>query len=212
MADPAFTDPRWVTDVPAGQSPGGSPAVPASPPPPPAADRRRRGSKALFEWFVIIVATVLVTLVVKTFLVQAFYIPTGSMAPTLKPGDRVLVTKALYSVNRGDVIVFKKPPTDHSPGATDDLIKRVIGLPGDRVSGRGGYVYIDGRKLDEHWLPAVDQGVTSAFGPDTVAQGEYFVMGDNRTNSEDSRFIGDIPASTIVGKTFVRIWPPLSMF
>ena len=168
--------------------------------------RNGRGWQTVVEWVVIIAATVLVTLLVKTFLIQAFYIPSGSMEPTLKPGDRVLVAKTLYSIHRGDIIVFKKPPSDHAPGVSD-LIKRVIGLPGDRISAHGGDVYVNGHQLNESWLPKVDRNVTSTFGPDKIPKGEYFVMGDNRTNSDDSRFIGDIPAKLIVGKMFIKIWP-----
>jgi len=212
MADPAVSDPRRAADVPTGAAPGasssGSPPAHLARPPHPA--RPRRGSRAAVEWLVIIVATVLATLVIKAFLFQAFYIPSGSMEPTLKPGDRVLVTKAFYTLHRGDVVVFKKPPADVSPGVTD-LIKRVVGLPGDQVSAHGGYVYVDGRKIDEHWLPRVDRGVTSSFGPDTVPRGDYFVMGDNRTDSDDSRFIGPIPDNLVVGKTFVKIWPLTSL-
>jgi signal peptidase I len=167
--------------------------------------RSGRGSRTLIEWLLIIGVTIVVTLVVKALLFQAFFIPSGSMEPTLKPGDRVLVAKTAYTIHRGDIIVFKKPPTDNAD--ISDLIKRVIGLPGDTISARGGYVYIDGRKLAEPWLPKVDQGVTSAFGPEKVPSGDYFVMGDNRTNSDDSRFIGPIPKSLVVGKMFLRIWP-----
>ena len=213
MVDPAVSDPRRAIDVPSGDvSP--LPAVTGAPAPPVAARRGRgRGSRAAIEWAVIIAATVLATLLIKAFLFQAFFIPSGSMEPTLKPYNRVLVAKALYTLHRGDIIVFKKPPADTTPGITD-LIKRVIGLPGDQISARGGHVYINGTELNEHWLPKVDQGVTSNFGPETVPKNDYFVMGDNRTDSDDSRFIGPIPKNLIVGKTFIRIWPlsELSLF
>ncbi len=187
--------------------PPGSPPRPPPPVPSPPAHRAGGGPrKALIEWTIIIAATVVVVLLLKTFLVQAFFIPSGSMEPTLKPGDRVLVAKAGMSIHRGDIIVFKKPPTDTTAGI-DDLIKRVIGLPGDQVSAEGGYVYIDGKKLGEHWLPRVDRGITTNVRPQTVPPNEYFVLGDNRINSDDSRFIGDIPGRLVVGKAFVRIWP-----
>jgi signal peptidase I len=183
----------------------GAPSVApeGDPHPSPGPSRRRR---ALTEWGVIIAVTVVLVILLKTFVVQAFFIPSGSMEPTLRPGDRVLVAKVGVSIHRGSIIVFKKPASDPAPGI-DDLIKRVIGLPGDRISARRGYVYVDGRRLDESWLPAVDQGVTGDLRPQTVPPGTYFVLGDNRTNSDDSRFIGDIPKRLVVGVTFMRIWP-----
>jgi signal peptidase I len=184
-------------------SPSGSPR-PGGPAQP--LDRRAQRRRAATEWGVIIVVTVVLVLLLKTFVVQAFYIPSGSMEPTLKPHDRVLVAKVGVGVHRGSIIVFKKPATDPTPGITD-LIKRVIGLPGDHVSAHDGYVYIDGKRLDESWLPQIDQGVTGDLKPQTVPPGTYFVLGDNRTNSDDSRFIGDIPQRLVVGVTILRIWP-----
>jgi signal peptidase I len=208
VADPALSDPRRAIELPGGSASGS--AAPPGTAAPTVGAPRRRGSKAAIEWGVIIVITVLATLLIKAFLFQAFYIPSGSMEPTLKPGDRVLVAKAFYTIHRGDVVVFKKPPTDNTPGITD-LIKRVIGLPGDTIQAQGGRVYIDHKELNEPWLPQVDQGVTATFGPDVVPQGDYFVLGDNRTDSDDSRFIGPIPKDLIIGKTFVRIWPISSL-
>lgn len=172
----------------------------------------------------VIVATVLVTLLVKTYVVEAFYIPSASMESTLHIGDRVLVDKLsydLHGVHRGDIVVFKKPPADTTPGP-GDLIKRIIGLPGETVSARGGYVDINGKQLNETWLPKAMQGKTCneqtsqpnnclPFGPVTVPKGDYFVFGDNRTDSSDSRVFGPISGNLIVGKAFVLIWP-LSRF
>jgi signal peptidase I len=154
-----------------------------------------------------VVAALLVAFLVKVFLVQAFYIPSGSMEPTLKPGDRVLVDKIsydLHSVHRGDIVVFKRPPNDNSPGVTD-LIKRVIGLPGETIQGIGGAVYIDGRQLNESWLP---KGVATApFPLRVIPKNEVFVMGDNRGDSADSRVFGPISENLIIGRAFVRVWP-----
>ncbi|MDQ6615149.1 MAG: signal peptidase I [Actinomycetota bacterium] len=147
--------------------------------------------------------------VVKTFLIQAFYIPSGSMEPTLKPGDRVLVNKLsydLHGIHRGDIVVFKRPPSEAADDpAIRDLIKRVIGLPGDRIEGRDGLVYINGQLQKEPYLPPGT--VTTTLPLMTVPAGTYFVMGDNRGNSKDSRFIGPIPGHLIVGRAFVRVWP-----
>lgn len=163
------------------------------------------GVRHLTEWVVIGVAAVVVALLVKTFLFQAFYIPSLSMFPTLKHGDRVLVNKLsykLHDVNRGDLVVFSGVPRE---GSGRDLIKRVIALPGETVEGRDGAVMVNGRRLEESYLPA---GVTTdAFAPRTVPPGEYWMMGDNRGSSRDSRVFGAVPKSRIVGRAFVRVWP-----
>ena len=155
---------------------------------------------------------------------QAFYIPSESMEPTLLVNDRVLVNRLsykLHDVNRGDVIVFEKPATLVSPvGAAEikDLIKRVVALPGESVVFQDGDVYVDGRPLDEPYLPA---GTVTQPGPGgatwdhrctpddpcVVPEGTLWVMGDNRSNSEDSRWIGPIDQDLIVGRAFVTVWP-----
>jgi signal peptidase I len=182
------------------------PTVDAPDPPPEVRSTKRR---ALIEWAVILVVALLAALLLRTFVVQPYFIPSGSMEPTLKINDKVLVNKLSYdfhSVHRGDVIVFKKPADDTTPGIKD-LIKRVIGLPGETISSEHGYVYINGVRLNEPWLPKVDQGVTFGIKPTLIPPGEYYVMGDNRTDSADSRVIGPIPKSLIVGRAFIRVWP-----
>ncbi len=162
------------------------------------------------EWVVIIGAALLAALLIKTFLLQAFYIPSPSMVPTLHVDDRVLVNKLsyrLHDVHRGDVVVFERPPND--AGVIRDLIKRVVGLPGETVEGRDGGVYVNGRRLAEPYLP--EGTITSTFGPQRIPPGRVWVMGDNRSNSSDSRVFGPVPESRIVGRAFVRVWP-LSAF
>jgi len=157
------------------------------------------------EWIVIAGGALLVAFVIKTFLLQAFYIPSLSMAPTLRVNDRVLVNKLSYDVHdvhRGDVIVFQSPPEESSE--TKDLIKRVIGLPGETVESSDGHIVIDGRPLNEPYLHGVFTGPVEKT---TIPPDHYWVMGDNRTNSRDSRFFGAIPKSLIVGRAFVRVWP-----
>ncbi len=156
------------------------------------------------------VGALVVAFVVKTFLFQAFYIPSESMEPTLDIGDRVLVNKLSYEahdVNRGDLVVFERPPNDIPIGGddTEDLIKRVVGLPGETIEARDGDVYIDGRRLEEPYLP--DDVATQNLPAQQVPAGHVFVMGDNRNNSEDSRFFGAIDQDLIVGRVFVRVWP-----
>ncbi len=164
----------------------------------------------MVEWAIVIIGAILVAFIVKTFLVQAFKIPSPSMVPTLMEGDRVLVNKLsydLHDVHRGDVIVFDRPKALQG-GANDpkDLIKRVIGLPGDTVQTKGGKVYINDRELKEPYLP--DGTVTNGIDePVTVPKGELWMMGDNRGNSSDSRVFGTISESTIVGRAFMVMWP-----
>ncbi len=181
---------------------------------PPAADvpqpeevAPRSNVKSILEWVAVIVGALLVALIIKTFFLQAFYIPSRSMEPTLRIGDRVLVNKLAYKVHdihRGDIVVFERPK-DEPPDAIKDLIKRVIALPGETVSTQNGQVYIDGRPLDEPYLPAGT--VTDNLPPTKVPPGTVFVMGDNRGDSRDSRFFGPIDKNLIVGRAFVRIWP-----
>ena len=186
----------------------------AQPKPDPAA-KRRSGRSWLIELVVIVVVVLGASFLVRTFVVQTFYIPSGSMIPTLQVGDRILVDKLsyhLHGVGRGDIVVFSKPPLEHQN--INDLVKRVIGLPGETISSVNGEVYINGKLLHEPWL---QPGVKTTPGPNPVPfnldklykipAGEYYVMGDNRTDSEDSRWFGPIPRSLIVGRAFVRIWP-----
>lgn len=191
---------------------------------------RHKRVKALLELPLLIVAALVITLVVKAFLAQAFFIPSASMHPQLLEGDRVVVSRTAYrlhDVHRGDIIVFPSPAVRaaheglvmrlthdvlesvalRDPGDRE-LIKRVIGLPGETIEGHDGHVFIDGRRLFEPYLTA--EVITSDFGPTPIPAGHVFVMGDNRTNSHDSRFsdIGAIDIHTIVGRAIARVWPP----
>ena len=170
-------------------------------------------------------------LLIKSTLLQAFWIPTGSMEPTLVPGDRVIVAKVPYYFHdprRGDIIVFEEPDPakepergvwgavthwlgqglGFSPPDNPDYIKRVIGEPGDVVSARSGRVYVNGIRISEPYL----QERTARFLETTVPDGELFVMGDNRSNSLDSRFgLGFVPIDRVVGKAVWIIWPVENM-
>jgi signal peptidase I len=165
---------------------------------------------------------------VKATVAQAFFIPSASMEPQLQEGDRVLVSRTAYRLHeprRGDIVVFPSPtapPDDdglverwakdaleavalREPG-DDELIKRVVGLPGETISARDGRVVIDGRVVEEPYLP--DGVETVDFGPVAIPEGHVFVLGDNRGNSADSRVIGTIDVDEIVGRAIARIWPP----
>lgn len=161
----------------------------------------------VIEWVAVLVVAVVAAILIRAFVFEPFFIPSGSMEPTLKVNDRVLVNKLsydLHGIHRGDVVVFRKPPNDYSPNIKD-LIKRVIGLPGETISGKDGAVYINGHRLKEPWLP---KGVTTApFPAVAIPRGDYFVMGDNRGDSADSRVIGPISGKLIVGRAFMIVWP-----
>ncbi len=176
----------------------------------------------------LIIMAFVLALLIKTFLVQAFFIPSGSMEPTLRPGDRVLVLKVPYYFHdprQGDIIVFEDPdPSEAAERSVvggffhwmfqglgvqqpdnEDFIKRVIGLPGDVVSAKDGVVIVNGEKLKEPYLTQK----TSDFDKQTVPDDQLFVMGDNRANSLDSRFgLGFIPLDKVIGKAELIIWPP----
>jgi signal peptidase I len=209
----------------------GPPPAPPEAPPYHKEDERQPGLLAVLRETVVLVAlAVLLAVVFKTFLVAAFYIPSGSMESTLNISDRVLVEKVSYrfgDIEHGDVVVFVheeagvKAPGPSNPVAgffsslgqaigvvppsDRDFIKRVVGLPGDTINCQGGKLFRNGRPVTEDYL---DPGTeTQSCTRTTVAQGELFVMGDNRSNSQDSRAFGPIQESDVVGRAFVRIWP-----
>jgi signal peptidase I len=188
------------------------PEPPGGPPARPVTHRRSRGSRWLVEWAVVLLVAVGVAVGIRTFVVQTFYIPSASMEPTLMIGDRILVDKLsyhLHSVHRGDIVVFATPPGENAGPQVKDLVKRVIGLPGETVSSSAGQVDINGQPLKEPWL--VKGTVTTGIQTQKIPAGEYFVMGDNRSDSQDSRFFGPIHRSLIVGRVVVKIWPPTAV-
>lgn len=165
------------------------------------------GLKSSLEWGAVIVGALVIALIIQTFLFQAYLIPSGSMQPTLDVGDRVLVNKLSYRSNdpsHGDVIVFKRPP-GQAESEIKDLIKRVVGLPGETLEAVDGVVFVDGEPLGESYLP--EGTVTLNLPATTVPDGTVFVMGDNRGESFDSRFFGPIDVDLIEGRAFLRIWP-----
>ncbi len=177
----------------------------------PAPPSRQKPTWAVaLEWAILIVSALAIALLIKTFLFQAFYIPSDSMVPTLKNHDRVIVNKLsykLHDVHRGDIIVFTSPP--NVDPSVKDLVKRVIGLPGETIEGRAdGHIYINGKMLTEKYLP---EGLAPGpgFAAIKIPPNSYWVMGDNRPNSRDSRFFPEhfIRKKDIVGRVFLRIWP-----
>jgi signal peptidase I len=175
--------------------------------PPETGDGMSRSTRSLIEWVAVIVGALVVALVVKTFLVQAFYIPSESMVPTLEVRDRVLVNKLSYEfgdIARGDVVVFDRPGGP-GPDGIAELIKRVVAVGGETVEAHDNQVFVDGEPIEEGYLP--DGTVTSDFGPETVPEDHVWVMGDNRSASDDSRRFKSIPEDDVVGRAFVIIWP-----
>ena len=170
--------------------------------------RRRSAKRSTIEWAAIVVAAVLVSFLLRTFVLQTYYIPSGSMEPTLLIGDRIIVSKLSLdfgSIHRGDILVFKAPPSEHCGTPVTDLVKRVIGLPGDHLTSVGNTIYVNGKALKITWQHYEPLGLP--IGHVTVAKNHYFMMGDNYPDSCDSRYWGTVPRSDIVGRAFFRIWP-----
>lgn len=164
---------------------------------------KKNSNSSLIEIVESVAIAVILAFVIRIFLFQPFYIPSGSMEPTLMIGDRILVNKFIYHFQepkRGDVIVFKYPLEPER-----DYIKRVIGLPGETLEIRDSQLYINGEPVPEDYLPENLRFMD--FGPVTIPENAYFMMGDNRNNSQDSRFWGTLPREYIQGKAVVIYWP-----
>jgi signal peptidase I len=150
----------------------------------------------------------LLALIVRTFVVEPFIVNGISMEPTLFNGERLLIDKFWFHIaglHDGEIIVFHPPlPT------TADFVKRIIATPGQTVSMRNGYVYIDGRRQAEPYLQSGGQSYRDdwTMAPETIPPGKLFVLGDNRARSEDSRYFGLVPISSVQGVAFMVIWPP----
>lgn len=178
-----------------------------------------RKKNVFLEYLEVILIALLLTLVIRTFAVQAYRIPSGSMLETLQIGDQLLVNRLSYGLfvpfkddpivtwsepQRGDIIVFEYPM---DPDV--DFIKRVIGVPGDKISMQDKVLYVNGVKMDEPYIQHVDAAFypkRDNFGPIEVPPGKYFVMGDNRDDSKDSRFWGFVGFNAIQGKAMVIYW------
>jgi len=208
---------RWPAVIPEAGGPAPVEEPPAKP------------RSLLRELPILLGVAFVIAFLVKTFVAQAFFIPSESMVHTLEVGDRVLVSRMSYHLHephRGDIVVFTSPfeTTGKSNSrslpsrvlhtvlesvglrqpSTEDFIKRVIGLPGETVEGKDGKIYINGRQLVEPYLAEQPIG---DFPPKTIPKGQLWVMGDNRNRSSDSRVFGPIKKSKIVGRAILRIWP-----
>lgn len=196
----------------------------ASPPAPPArvapqptatAPTKPAEENPWIETVKTIGVSVVLALGLRAAIVEARYIPSGSMLPTLEINDRLIVEKVSYHFNdpqRGDIVVFS--PTDRlrqdNPSLRDAFIKRIIGLPGETVEITNGQVLINGEPIEENYIPE-EYAPDYEWGPAVVPDGEYLVLGDNRNNSYDSHFWGYVPERNIIGRAVIRFWPPQRM-
>lgn len=176
---------------------------------PEATSKSNRIIRTIGEWVLILVLAMGAAFVIRSYVFQTFYIPSVSMVPTLEVGDRIIVSKistSLGSIHRGDIIVFARPPRESCGGSdVTDLVKRVIGLPGETISSRGDQILINGKVIEQHWNVTAPLG--REVGTVKIPQGQYFMMGDNRSASCDSRYWGTLPKKYVVGKVVMRIWP-----
>lgn len=178
--------------------------------PPTANPRSNKRVNPLVEWFIVVAVAILSALLVRTYVVQQFAVEGDSMLSTLHDGDRVLVNRLSYRLHdprRGDVVVLKRFDSNSSER---DLIKRVIGLPGETIEVRSCVVYIDDRPLIEPYLdPIIQQrdGCGADQAPVEVPAESVFVLGDHRGRSSDSRVFGTVADELLIGRAFVIIWP-----
>jgi signal peptidase I len=181
------------------------------------------GWRVTIDWLVTIIGAIAIVLAIKAWVVNPYRIPSSSMEPTLhcaRPdigcesrfSDRVLACRfcyRLFSPKRGDIVVFKppEPATENACGAGGTFVKRLIGLPGETLEEKTGYIYIDGKRLDEPYIKPGRRDKRN-YGPIDIPKGMYFMMGDNRAASCDSRSWGTVPRSNLIGKVFATYWPP----
>jgi len=186
-----------------------------------------RGWRVTIDWLVTIIGAILIVLAIKQWVINPYRIPSSSMEPTLhcalpasgcraggglfSGSDRVLACRfcyRLWSPKRDDIIVFNTPPkAAQDCGSGGVFVKRLIGLPGDTWDEKDGYIYINGQRLNEPFVPQ-DERNQETMGPIKIPKGQYFMMGDNRSGSCDSRRWGTVPRKNLIGKVVATYWPP----
>ena len=174
----------------------------------PARSRLAAAARSTGGWLLLLVVGLTAAFLLRTFVAEPFYIPSPSMQPALRPGDRVIVDKLRYRFadpRRGDVVVFDKPANAGGSAEVKNLIKRVIAVPGDEIEARQGVVYRNGEILVEPYLQPGT--VTTDIPRQRLPPDRYWLMGDNRTVSEDSRLFGPVAASVLTGRAIARVWP-----
>ena len=155
-----------------------------------------------------LMAIALVFLFIRPFVVQAFFIPSPSMYPTLREGDHILVNKFVYRFREprvGEIIVFKAPPDASDDNTERDFIKRLVGVPGDTVEVKEGALFRNGRRMDEPYLE--EKEITYSMPAMKIPDDRLFVLGDNRNDSRDSHWWGTLERKRVIGKAMVRFWP-----
>lgn len=168
---------------------------------------KKKEENPIFEIIKTLGTAAILAFGIRTFVAEARYIPSSSMEPTLEINDRLIIEKVSYRIGspqRGDLVVFTPTETLQARGFKDAFIKRAIGLPGDTVEIKGGKVYVNGKALTENYIAEPPE---SDYGPVLVPQDRYWVLGDNRNNSSDSRVWGFVPQSNLIGRANVRFWP-----
>lgn len=195
-----------VPDAPA------SPAPDVAPDPAPTEATRAPwwASRSLRGWVVAVVVALALSFALRTFCFESYFIPSGSMEPTLEIGDHVMVDKLSVdfgTINVGDIIVFKSPGAVATTcgDTVPDLVKRVVATPGDTIASVGNRIYVNHRLLHEAW--SHNEPLGRAIPTTVVPAGDYYVLGDNHPDSCDSRYWGFVPRSAVIGKVFVRYWP-----
>lgn len=163
--------------------------------------------RRLQTWLILIGAVALVVVVMQLFVVQTFTISTDStsMEPTLYPGERILAVKVGFSLHRGDIVVLRPPPTAVRDINHEDLVKRILGMPGDAIWSVGNKIYVNGHQLKEPWLRP-NEPLGPMIGYQVIPKGYYFLLGDNLAPSYDSRYWGAVPRSDIVAKVECIVW------
>ena len=179
----------------------------------PAPPKRPGWPRRLLEWVVVLAVAGLLAVLLRAFVFEVYSVPSQSMEPTILPGDRILVVKAFFNatdVRPGNIVVFRRPPRDRpgvcAPPEVNDLVKRVVGLPGQTISSNGNTVLINGKPLAQPYLPPGTKLGRPISPPVHIPKGHYFVLGDNRAVSCDSRYWGTIKGSSIVGQVVSVIW------
>jgi signal peptidase I len=182
-----------------------------------------RGWRITIDWIVTIAGAIAIVLAIKAWVINPYRIPSSSMEPTLhcaRPGsgcesrfsDRVLANRFIYHFrkpHRGDIIVFKTPPlAKQRCGAGGTFVKRLIALPGERWEEKNGFIFINGKKLIEPYVKSDRRDTGTSYPIRTIPKGMYFMMGDNRTQSCDSREWGPVPRKNLIGEVFAVYWPP----
>lgn len=174
---------------------------------PPNKNQQNTSENSWLEGLKTIGLSVVLALGIRTFVAEARYIPSGSMLPTLQINDRLIVDKISYhfqSPVRGDIVVFSPTDTLKQQNFKDAFIKRIIGIPGDKVEVKDGRVYVNNKLLAENYI---EEAPDYQYGPVTVPSDSYLVLGDNRNNSYDSHYWGFVPRDRIIGKAVIRFWP-----